>query len=175
MKKENKNLWRRYEKNRPIISNGQKQKRKSDRRKLHPQTKKEISRLFLSFTGVEAHPAHKTATSLESIAIESCYAMLWVYTTYIRDFPFVSFQLWTGFELRLQCFSTERYFSSCTETEREADPMLRLSIVNWKKACFAVEKNTSKSIKSYFWWVDIVQRFNKVKKTPIVLRRDTEI
>ena len=96
-----KNPWRRYQKNIPIICNRHKQKRKSDRRKLHPQTKNNY-RVFLSFT---RRIPHKTATSLESIVIVSCYALCC--DEYIlRDFPFVSFQLlllWTGFEFRLQC------------------------------------------------------------------------
>ena len=56
MKKENKNLWRRYEKNRPIIPNRQKQKRKSDRRKLHPQTKKKYRVYFFHSRGLKRIP-----------------------------------------------------------------------------------------------------------------------
>ena len=98
MKRENKNLWRRYEKNRPIIPNRQKQKRKSDRRKLHPRTKKKYRVFSFIHGGWSA-----SRTQDRNFIGEYCYWELLRYAVSIyyiyQRFPFRFFptmdRLWT--------------------------------------------------------------------------------
>ena len=152
MKKENKNLWRRYEKNRPIIPNRQKQKRKSDRRKLHPQTKKKYRVYFFHSRGLKRIPHTRPQLHWRVLLLRA--AMLCCeYTTYQR-FPFRFFptmdRLWTPSPMFF-----DRTLLQFLYRDREGSrPYAAALNLKLKKACFAVEKNTSKSIKSYFWWVD---------------------
>ena len=153
MKKENKNLWRRYEKNRPIISNRQKQKRKSDRRKLHPQTKKKYRVYFFHSRGLKRIPHTRPQLHWRVLLLRAATLCCEYSTTYQR-FPFRFFptmdRLWTPSPMFF-----DRTLLQFLYRDREGSrPYAAALNLKLKKACFAVEKNTSKSIKWYFWWVD---------------------